>query len=115
MDTVRKRNWRGQFVKQLRQTPEGSREWLIWSRYHGSWHRRDETTGGACGYTTNIAEAGLFPRDKAESYNDGDRNEAFHVSEKTGQLRAAYVRHEAALANLQRALAQTPPPSGDPS
>src|SRR6478752_7039109 len=41
--SARKRNWRGHFVKTLRDTPEGSREWLIWSRYHNAWHCRDAT------------------------------------------------------------------------
>src|SRR4051812_31761782 len=78
---ARKRNWRGRFVKNLRPTPEGSREWLIWSHYHALWHCRS-STGTASGYTNDIARAGLFERGMADSYNDGDRNEAFHVSEK---------------------------------
>lgn len=102
---LRKRNWRGQFVKNLRQTPEDSREWLIWSRYHCAWHRRSNE-GGACGYASDIAEAGIFVRSKANSYNDGDRNEAFHVSEKLPQIKAAIARHEEALANLRLAADQ---------
>jgi hypothetical protein len=84
----RKRNWRGRFVKKLRFTPPDSREWLIWSHYHAAWHRRSKE-GGACGYTGDIAHAGLFERAKADSYNDGDRNEAFHVSEKLPLIEAA--------------------------
>ena len=101
---ARKRNWRGQFVKNLRMTPEGSREWLIWSRYHGLWHRRDRNSGGACGYTSDIAHAGLFPRSKAVEYNDGDRNDAFHVTEKMTQLTAALARHSEAVASLASAM-----------
>ncbi len=104
-DPSRKRNWRGQFIKVLRSTPDGSREWLIWSRYHAAWHCRDEG-GRAAGYTADIARAGLFPRDKASSYNDGDRNEPFHVSEKMPLIRAAIAQHDKALAAL-RAIAMS--------
>lgn len=95
-----KRNWRGQFVKKLRETPPDSREWLIWSHYHALWHRRDSTTGGACGYTADIAQAGLFERAKADSYNDGDRNEAFHVSEKLTLIEETMRQHNEALRGL---------------
>lgn len=96
---ARKRNWRGQFVKRLHMTPEGSREWLIWSHYHAGWHCRS-STGGACGYTNDIAQAGLFERGTADSYNDGDRNEAFHISEKLPLIEAAIRQHNEALERL---------------
>lgn len=105
MRAERKRSWHGRFVKQLRHTPPDSREWLIWSHYHQAWHRRSEE-GGACGYTDDIAAAGVFVRSRADEYNDGDRNEAFHVSEKLPQINAAIGRHEAALANLRFASEQ---------
>lgn len=98
-----KRNWRGQFIKDLRQTPPDSREWLIWSRYHRAWHRRS-SGGGACGYTNDIASAGLFIRAKASEYHDGDRNEAFHASEVMPQLRAAMTQLEEGRSNLLLAL-----------
>jgi len=98
-----KRNWRGQFVKKLRHTEPDSREWLIWSRYHRAWHRRD-IEGRACGYTSDIAQAGVFSRSKAEAYNDGDRNEAFHVSERIEQLTAVKKQHLDAIENLDFAL-----------
>ena len=98
-----KRNWRGQFIKRLRFTPDGERCWLIWSRYHNAWHQRS-STGGAAGYTNDIARAGLFDRKKADEYNDGDRNEAFHASEKLPQLLAAYNRHAEALECLELAI-----------
>lgn len=101
----KKRNWRGQFVKVLRETPENSREWLIWSKYHNAWHRRSND-GGACGYTCDISQAGIFVRSKAASYNDGDRNTAFHVSEKLNALRYARHHHEHALKNLDFAIEQ---------
>jgi hypothetical protein len=112
---ARKRNWRGQFVKSLRQTPDGSREWLIWSRYHAAWHCRS-SEGGACGYTSDIANAGLFERAKADAYNDGDRNEAFHVSEKLHLIHAALRRHNEAveaLLTLDRAASGTLTEGGD--
>jgi hypothetical protein len=99
MTATRKRNWRGHFVKNLRPTADGSREWLIWSRYHNAWHCRS-SIGGACGYTDDIARAGVFERSKADGYNDGDRNEAFHVSEKLPLLHAAIRQHNEALENL---------------
>lgn len=98
-----KRSWRGRFIKRLRMTPEDSREWLIWSRYHGAWHRRS-ADGGACGYTNDIAQAGLFVRAKANSYNDGDRNEAFHVSERVEQLLYAREQLEIRMENVTAAL-----------
>jgi hypothetical protein len=94
-----KRNRRGQFMKRLRMTPEGSGEWLIWSRYHNAWHRNSD--GHACGYTTDIAEAGLFPRSKAIEYHDGDRNEPFHVSEKLAEIKTAIDAHDRKLSQLQ--------------
>lgn len=91
-----KRNWRGQFVKKLRDTPEGERCWLIWSRKWNCWHRRS-TQGGACGYTDDLAQAGLFERRTADAYNDGWDSEAFHVSEKLdaikGEIRALETKH----------------------
>jgi hypothetical protein len=77
----RRRNWRGQFVRELTPTPEEVRCWLIWSRKWNLWHRRS-ADGGACGYTDSIAEAGLFPFSKANAYHDGWDNEAFHVRDK---------------------------------
>jgi hypothetical protein len=97
----RQRSRIGRFMKRLRDTPEGSREWLIWSHYHAAWHRRCSDTGGACGYTGDIAEAGLFPRSKALEYHDGDRNEPFHFSEKLKEVRRAIAEHDRKLAQLQ--------------
>jgi hypothetical protein len=111
---VRKRSWRGRFVKSLRPTPEGARVWLIWSHYHGAWHCRS-AQGGACGYTDDIARAGLFERAKANDYNDGDRNEAFHFSEKLPLVEAAIRRHNEAIDGLLRiASADRSPEGGNP-
>ena len=95
----RRRNWRGRFMKRLHDTPEGSCEWLIWSHYHNAWHRK--SGGLACGYTSDIAEAGLFPRSKALEYHDGDRNEPFHVTEKRSEINAAIAEHDRKLAQLR--------------
>lgn len=81
MKPRRLRNRTGQFLRRLPVTPESERCWLIWSRKWRAWHRRDGA-GRAAGYTTDIAEAGLFPFSKAHAYHDGVVNEAFHVSEK---------------------------------
>jgi hypothetical protein len=89
-------------MKCLRETPEGSREWLIWSHYHALWHRRCSDTGGACGYTADIAEAGLFPRSKALGYHDGERNEPFHFSEKLALIQRAIAEHDRKLGQLQQ-------------
>jgi hypothetical protein len=97
-----KRNWRGQFLKVMRETPPGSREWLIWSRYHHAWHRRDEE-GCAAGYTGDIAQAGIFDREKAASYHDGDRNEALHISDKMPEIEAEIAKLEAAAQRLRAA------------
>lgn len=77
----RLRNRKGRFLRKLVPTPAGECCWLIWSvRYH-LWHKRG--IGGGCnGYTNEIAEAGLFPFEKAKSYHNGIDNEAFHVSDK---------------------------------
>jgi hypothetical protein len=99
---AKKRNWRGQFVKSLRHTPDGSREWLIWSHYHSAWHRRSKE-GDACGYTADIARAGLFDRAKADEYNNGERNEAFHISEKLPLIKEAIRQHNEALERLHYA------------
>jgi hypothetical protein len=47
----------------------------------------------------------VFIRATADSYNDGDRNEAFHVSEKLPMLEAAVRQHNEALESLLFAIA----------
>ncbi|MFC0204701.1 hypothetical protein [Novosphingobium soli] len=81
MKLPRLRTRNGRFLRKLTPTPESQACWLIWSRKWHMWHCRG-ATGGANGYTRNIAEAGLFPFSKAARYHDGIDNEAFHVSEK---------------------------------
>ena len=77
MTARRQRN--GRFLRQLRETPEDQFCWLIWSIKWNAWHRRS-STGGAAGYTDNIAHAGLFPFSTARAYHDGEVNEAYHAS-----------------------------------
>lgn len=95
------RDYRGRFLRKLKPTPDGSREWLIWSKYWNAWHRRSES-GGACGYTGDIAEAGLFPRSKAASYND-DRNTPMHVSEVMDKIQASIAERAQQADELQSA------------
>jgi hypothetical protein len=107
--TEQERDYRGRYLPVLRWTPDGSREWLIWSKYWNAWHRRSED-GGACGYTSDIAQAGLFPRSKAASYND-DRNRPYHVSEKVAAIQAAILKHDEAVHNLSDFLASADAPN----
>lgn len=95
---AQRRDYRGRYLRKLKPTPDGSREWLIWSKYHSAWHCRSES-GGACGYTYDIANAGVFDRAKAAAYND-DRNKPFHVTEVRGKIDSAIERHTAKLARL---------------
>jgi hypothetical protein len=81
----RTRDRRGRFIRKLRQTPADLRCWLIWSKTWSAWHRRS-AEGGACGYTGDLADAGLFIRSKALAYHDGIDNEAFHVSERVEKI-----------------------------
>jgi hypothetical protein len=78
--------------------------WLIWSKKWKRWHRRSDS-GGACGYTDDISQAGLFPRAKAAGYNDGWDNTVFHVSEKIDAFNREIARMEGQLAEFRRALA----------
>lgn len=67
--------------------PKGG-PWLIWSNHWGRWHRRSDD-GGACGYTDDIAQAGLFEYPKANEYHDGPggRDEAKPAWSVAHQLR----------------------------
>lgn len=103
-----KRGPNGRFLRRLRETPEGSCEWLIWSRYWRAWHRKS-ASGGANGYTDDIARAGLFPRSMASAYHDGDRDEAFHVSEKMAEISRALTMHDVAIDSLRALVAAADP------
>lgn len=73
--------------------------WLIRSHYWGRWHRRSED-GGACGYTDDILNAGIFGRDKAEAYHDefGGRDEAIPVERVISDLEHSLAEMDAARA-----------------
>lgn len=77
--------------------PDG---WLIWSLKWGRWHRRGES-GGAAGYTDELASAGVFPESVASAYNDRENNEAVHVRDKAAEIQAELDRAISALASLQ--------------
>lgn len=96
------RNSGGRFLKKLRHTAPDSREWFIWSHYHHCWHRRSNE-GGACGYTNDLGQAGIFVRAKAFEYH-GDRNEAFHASEIVTRIQAEAALVQERAENLNRAL-----------
>ena len=96
----RKRDWRGRFIKKMGPQPDG---WLIYSKKWGCWHRRS-STGGACGYTSDIRYAGVFPRAKAASYHDGYHNEAVHLSSKIGLIEREIDRAKDEIANLEQML-----------
>jgi hypothetical protein len=97
----RSRDWRGRFIRKLGTQPHG---WLIWSKKWNCWHRRS-MKGGACGYTSDIRSAGVFPRAKAAEYHDGYDNEAFHLSEKIGLIEMEIGRARAEIESLEVMLA----------
>jgi len=81
---------------------EDSDGWLIWSNYHGAWHRRSVDADGtehASGYTTEIAAAGVFSERKAQAYgkNSEGRDRAVRlrgadaVRKAQAVLRAAHA------------------------
>lgn len=70
--------------------------WLIWSYYHGCWHRRS-AEGGACGYTQDVAQAGVFDERVARAYHDtGPKRHRRDVSIPAARVKAA-LRHAAAV------------------
>ena len=120
MGHERKRNCRGQFIKAMRPTAPDQRVWLIWSKKWGTWHRRSES-GGACGYTSDILQAGLFPFATAAEYNDGWDNTVFHANEKIAEIEHKIADQEQPIADFKRNAAHalaanpatpTPPASG---
>lgn len=67
--------------------------WLIWSNHWGRWHCRN-STGGAAGYTDDIANAGVFDEQKAREYHDPPpyrRDEAVPFSKAFAKLDARLV------------------------
>jgi hypothetical protein len=96
----RTRDWRGRFIRKMGPQPHG---WLIWSKKWACWHCRS-ATGGACGYTSDIRQAGIFPREKASEYHDGYNNEAIHLSRKIEIIRAEIGKARAEVRTLEAML-----------
>lgn len=79
--------------------------WLIWSHYHGAWHRP-----GACGYTIDLLSAGIFDYAMAEAYHDLNnypvRDEAIPLSKFRSQYNALlkfhYGKMQEAIETIQR-------------
>lgn len=76
-------------------------EYLIWSNYHGAWHRRGPT-GSAQGYTGELENAGLFDWEVARHYNDGKRGRDRLIApeELRAHVRRRRAEIETTLANL---------------
>lgn len=55
--------------KRFRAVKEGEGPFLIWSMHWNAWHMRS-SAGGAAGYTSDIAQAGIFEFKTANAYND---------------------------------------------
>lgn len=83
--------------------------WLIRSHYWKAWHRRS-SDGGACGYETDIAKAGIFGFDKANEYHDwqipNGRDEAIPVRRVAAELMARVRQMEAEREALEERIAR---------
>lgn len=65
--------------------------WLIWSYYWNCWHVRS-STGGAAGYTSDLAQAGVFDEATARGYHDtGPRRHRRDVSIPAARVKAAML------------------------
>ncbi|MDY6922787.1 MAG: hypothetical protein SWI22_02360 [Pseudomonadota bacterium] len=75
--------------------------YLIWSNYHGAWHRRG-ASGSAQGYTTALEAAGLFDWDVAKHYNEGKRgrDRLITPNELRNHVRRRRAELQATLDNL---------------
>lgn len=75
--------------------------WLIWSTYHGAWHRPE-----AAGYTVDIAEAGLFTKVTAQRYNDNieKRDKMIDPRDQLNGVKSAILACEDRLAKLRHKL-----------
>jgi hypothetical protein len=58
--------------RRLKPLDPGKGPWLIWSHRWNSWHCKS-STGGAAGYSDDIAQAGVFDYEVAKAYHDADR------------------------------------------
>ena len=88
-----------------------NRTHLIWSIKWGLWHRRSED-GGACGYTSDILEAGVFETNTAMLYDDSAQppeyrnNKAVTLVDARSQLEDAISTREAAVVEAKKRLEQ---------
>lgn len=82
---------------------------LIWSLKWGLWHRRSED-GGACGYTNDILQAGIFETKTAMDYDDSNEpseyqnNQAVPIAEAREQIVRAIARQQAILDEANKRL-----------
>ena len=58
--------WKPQLTYKHRMERHADTAWLIWSNKRGCWYRPE-----SCGYTINIADAGIFSKDEARRHYDG--------------------------------------------
>lgn len=87
---------------------------LIWSIYHGCWHRRG-SEGGANGYTDDIGQAGVFETSKAMAYHDPEgqpdrRDRAVPIAEVEAKLRDRLATTLLTRENILLALSTLNPP-----
>lgn len=87
--------------------------WLIWSNKRSCWYRPD-----SCGYTTDIAQAGIYTKAEAAQHYDGPQTprkfrdtEPFplsaarrHIDLCERDIEQAYAAAKAAVGRLRRAL-----------
>ena len=96
--------------------------WLIWSNKWGCWYRPD-----SAGYTSDIAQAGIYTREQAVRHYDGPGTpkkyrdtEPFpisavrrHIDLCERDVEAEYAQNMARVAKLRDALNASPTPTED--
>lgn len=90
--------------------------WLIWSYYHNCWHRRS-AEGGACGYTNDVTQAGVFDEATARAYHDTEpkrwrRNVSIPAAKVAGALKHAAAEKRAEAERIEAMLARMPAACG---
>lgn len=86
--------------------------WLLWSRYHNAWHRRD-SEGHAAGYVSDVAGAGVFDYETAAAYHsENDRNRAVAHAEALPMMNARRVELQGWLDALDANIARLENRSG---
>lgn len=84
-----------------------ARTHLIWSNKRACWHRRS-ADGGACGYTLDIADAGIFETSTAMAYDDGPDGDdhAITIAEAAEGLRRRLASLDAQRVSLAETINQ---------